>query len=74
MGYYKLIKFVNNIVDSEQVDLIHFLNFDPMVKHFGLFLRRLKNYPIIITFHHYRYSVLRDFSRKKYILSAVMGW
>lgn len=64
-GYIKLISFVKEVADSEKVDVIHFLNFDPLLKYFGVGLNKLKKYSVIVTFHHYRYSRLHDFARKR---------
>ena len=73
LGYILLISYVKKIAREENVDVIHFLNYDPLVKYFGVLLRALKKYRIILTFHHYRYSKLHDFARKKIYRNCSYG-
>jgi len=73
IGYYRFLKYVKAIADIEKVDTIHFLSFDPLVKYFGFFLKKISNYNIICTFHHFRYSTLRNYSRRIIFSKINMG-
>ena len=64
-GYRRLISFIKQVADNENIDVIHFLNFDPLLKYFGVGLKKLRKYSVIATFHHYRYGRVHDFSRKR---------
>lgn len=73
LGYIHLIGYIKKIAGEENVDIIHFLSFDPLVKYFGILLRSLKPYKIIVTFHHYRYSILHDLARKRIYRNCSYG-
>ena len=64
IGYKKWIRFIHRVSQDENVDIVHFLNADPLIRYFGLFLGLLKNDKIIGTFHHFTYSTLRNIARK----------
>lgn len=65
VGYWKFIRFIKKVANTERVDVIHFLSIDPMVKYFGVFLNTLKSkYKIVVTFHHFRYSRLHSIARQ----------
>lgn len=63
-GYIKWIRFIHRISVEKNVDVIHFLNADPLIRYFGFYLEKLKKKRIIGTFHHFTYSILRNRSRK----------
>ncbi len=46
------------------VDIIHLLFADSIMKYYGFGLGRLKKYRIVATFHQFRYSILRNIARK----------
>lgn len=64
MGYVKWILFISNISNTKKIDVIHFLNADPLIRYFGLFLGLLNKRRTIGTFHHFTYSTLRNIARK----------
>lgn len=64
-SYVKWICYVKKIAQTNKVDIIHFLYGDIFYRFFGIALSFLKNYRVIITFHHIRQGLLRDISLRK---------
>lgn len=62
--YIRWIMDIKQIAKEECIDVIHFLTADFIVKYFGLLLNRLQSHKVILTFHHFKHSRIRDFARK----------
>jgi glycosyltransferase involved in cell wall biosynthesis len=63
--YWRWIKEIRDIAETEKPDVIHFLYGDLFYRFFGLGLSKFKSYKIVITFHQIKKSFLRDISIKK---------
>ena len=64
IGYIDWIIFISNVAKNEEVDIVHFLNADVLIRYFGFLLNKLNRSKVIGTFHHFTYSYLRNISRK----------
>lgn len=71
--YLRWIKKIHLVASRECVDIIHILTGDNLVKFFGLHLKCLNSRKILITFHHFRYSILRNFSRRRIFQKICFG-
>lgn len=71
--YKKLIDEVKRVADENNVDVIHFLYGDVFLKYFGYRLSILRKYKVIMTFHQFRYSRLRNYSRKTIFKAITNG-
>lgn len=50
--YKNWIDYICKIANQEQTDVIHFLDGDILYKFFGFYMSSLRDYKVIITFHH----------------------
>ena len=62
--YGNWMKELRGIAEEERPDIIHFLDGDSMMRHFGRGLARFKNARIIITFHHLVGGKARELSMR----------
>ncbi len=61
--YMSNIKYIGKIAQKENVDAIHFLDGDKIMRYFGYGLKRLsRKYPVVITFHHLFEGAVRAMS------------
>lgn len=56
-NYRQVMETINQIVEFEKPDLIHFLSGDMLYRYFGLYLNWFSN--VIVTFHHMSFSIPR---------------
>ena len=71
--YGNWMKELRGIAEEERPDIIHFLDGDSMMRHFGRGLARFKNARIIITFHHLFEGKARELSMKNMLKHASAG-
>lgn len=71
--YLKLMKKIYKIVKNENPDIVHFLYGDIFYRFFGLRLRKLLKYNLIITFHHIRKGFLFNLSLNRIFSSISKG-
>lgn len=62
--YKRLLKEVSELVTKYHIEIVHFLYGDCLFRFFGIGLGNMGVNNILITFHQFRYSRLRDISRK----------
>ena len=62
--YIKWLRAVYKIANKEKPDIIHFLYADYFYRYFGSFLKILRKYHTVATFHHVKRSRFRDISIK----------
>lgn len=63
-SYLNWLKDAKKVAEKENIEVIHFLTADFMVKFFGIGLLLLKRYKLILTFHHFKHSAIRDIARR----------
>ncbi len=63
VGYLKFISKLNELVKIEKPDLVHILSGDMLYRFFGVGLNIIK-IPLIVTFHHCNFSLLKNISYK----------
>lgn len=56
----KILEFAK----KENAEIIHILNGDVLYRCFGLYLKKLKDYKVIVTFHHMDFSFFKRISIK----------
>lgn len=71
--YQRFINEIKRVADENNVDVIHFLYGDVFLKYFGYRFNTLKKYKLIMTFHQFRYSMLRNYSRKVFFKRITYG-
>lgn len=71
IGYYSWIKQIRQIVKQNQIDVVHFLDGDSLMRFFGLGMHSLGTQKVIITFHHFFVGFLRKISYR--IMSSGKG-
>lgn len=64
-SYRRWIKELQKIAELECPDIVHFLDGDSIMRHFGYGLGAFKNSRIVITFHHFFEGKLREVSMKR---------
>lgn len=63
--YIEWIKTIERLAERENVDVIHFLDGDSIMRYFGMGLKRLRNsHKVLITFHHFFSGLARRISYK----------
>lgn len=68
-NYFKLLCYIKAEAKRNKIDLIHFLDADLYYRFWGMFLWLLKDFKIIMTFHHLytygwrKYSIKQIFSK-----------
>lgn len=69
--YTDCIGKIEQIASEENVNIIHFLDGDTIMRHFGLGFKKLsKKYRIVITFHHFFEGFTRRISYKCMCMSG----
>ena len=59
--YKKVIREINAIIEKENPDIVHILSGDMLYRFFGYQLNRIKS-PLIVTFHHMKFSFSKSIS------------
>lgn len=72
-NYVKLFNFIFKIAVKENVDTIHFLYGDFLYRYFGYCISILREYNLIVTFHHIRRSFLHDISLRRIFQRISIG-
>lgn len=63
-AYLRHMKELKEIAKREKADVIHFLDGDSVMRYFDLGYRILREYPMVVTFHHLFPGKLREYSMK----------
>lgn len=71
--YNAWIKRLYCIAKEEKPDIIHFLDGDTMMRHFGHGLGKLEKDRVVFTYHHLFPGKLREISMKKMLHNAAAG-
>ena len=71
--YGRWMKELRKIAAEEQPDIIHFLDGDTMMRHFGRGFARFKDSKLVITFHHFFEGIAREISMKNMLKYADAG-
>ncbi len=71
--YGRWMKELRQIAEKEKPDIIHFLDGDSIMRHFGRGLARLGAFGTVITFHHLFQGKLREISLKRMLHHADAG-
>lgn len=71
--YGAWMRKLQRIAERENPDIIHFLDGDTMMRHFGRGLARFKDSRIVITFHHLFGGKAREISMKSMLKNAEAG-
>jgi glycosyltransferase involved in cell wall biosynthesis len=70
--YFEFLSQIRRVASEEHVDIIHFLEADEIYRYFGLGLRKLSRFPVIMTFHHLYTDNWRN-SAIKAIMNSISG-
>lgn len=70
--YFRFLRYIRELAEREQPDIIHFLNADVLVNYMGLGFGALKGYKILLTFHHFFGGFRKEFGLKR-LLRGVSG-
>lgn len=62
--YLKWIEGIASLAKKINPDIIHILDGDTIMRYFGMGLRKLDSWPVIITYHHFFEGKLRRLSYK----------
>ena len=60
--YFRWLNNVYNIIKDRQINVVHFLYGDAMVRYFGFGMSKFKDYKRVVTFHQIRRHWLKDLS------------
>ena len=71
--YLKWIKALQKIAVNEQVDIVHFLDGDSIMRYFGFGFERFKTFKTVITYHHLFPGKLREWSIKHTLRKVSMA-
>lgn len=61
-SYIKWIRYIKKIAQEYKVTVVHFLDGDILYRFCGYYLRELKNYNTIVTFHHVAEDIIHTLS------------
>ncbi|MCI8692352.1 MAG: glycosyltransferase family 4 protein [Lachnospiraceae bacterium] len=62
ISYMRWINEIKTIADMEHVDIIQIMQMDPLMKYFSFYLNKLKEYRIVVVYHHFWKGWLRKSS------------
>ncbi len=71
--YHAWLRQLYLIAREEKPDIVHFLDGDTMMRHFGFELDKFGNSKIVFTFHHLFPGKLREISMKRMLHHAAAG-
>lgn len=71
--YHAWLKELYRIAEREKPDIIHFLDGDTMMRHFGFGLGKFGKHRIVFTFHHLFPGKLREISMKRMLRLSAAG-
>lgn len=67
--YIRWIANIARIVKEKQIDIVHFLDGDSIMRYFGLGFNKFGKAKILVTYHHYFSGKLRKLSYKRMLAS-----
>lgn len=71
LSYLQFVRRVKKIAKEEKVDIVHFLDGNPLVNYWGVGLSWLKRYRGVITYHLHFRGKWKDFGHKRLAKLAV---
>lgn len=73
LKYKMWIKKLKCIAEDKKPDIIHFLDGDSIMRHFGMGLGKFRGYKTLLTFHHYFPGRMREISMKSMLRCVDAG-
>lgn len=72
-GYISWMTYIAQIAEEKDYQIIHFVYGDMLYRFFGLGLNKLSKWKLLVTFHQFRYSGIRDLSLKRIFSRIDLG-